>query len=119
MKFIADENIDRSIVTLLRANGYTVFYISEIEPGISDRAVIELANRESSLLLTADKDFGELVFRQGYIPRGVILIRLAGLSPEDKATLVLNAIRNHIDEMLGNFTVISRNAIRIRGYKLE
>lgn len=85
-----------------------------MEPGISDDKVIQRANQESALLLTADKDFGELVFRQGRIIYGVVLIRLAGLSPRHKAEVVAIAVQEHADELAQNFTVITPGAVRIR-----
>jgi predicted nuclease of predicted toxin-antitoxin system len=114
MKFLADENIDKPIVTRLRADGYIVFYVAEIEPSLPDNKVIELSNKEGALLLTADKDFGELVFRQGLIMQGVILIRLSGLPSGYKAELVSNVIKEHMNELSGNFTVISSKVVRIR-----
>ena len=82
MKIVADEGVDRRVVGRLRQSGHQVWYVSEMEPGITDEAVLELANREGAVLLTADKDFGELVFRQERMVKGVILIRLAGISPD-------------------------------------
>lgn len=67
MKFLADENVDKPIVKRLRDDGHTVLYVLETEPSISDDEVIRRASEELALLLTADKDFGELVFRQRHI----------------------------------------------------
>lgn len=64
MNFLADENVDQQIVDQLRKNGHDVLYVIEMEPGISDDEVLARANRRGALLLTADKDFGELIFRQ-------------------------------------------------------
>ena len=64
MNVLADESVDGPIVESLRREGHRVQYVAEMEPELSDDAVLELANRDESLLLTADKDFGELVFRQ-------------------------------------------------------
>jgi len=69
---IADENIDAQIVEKLRENGYTVLYIRELDPGISDDEVLNLANQNSAVLITNDKDFGELVFRLRRVTAGVI-----------------------------------------------
>ena len=114
MKFLADENVDKPIVERLRKDGHVVLYVIEMEPSISDDKVIRQANQESALLLTADKDFGELVFRQGRIIYGVVLIRLAGLSPQRKAEVVAVAIQEHADELAQNFAVITPGAVRIR-----
>ena len=114
MTFVVDESVDRQIVDCLRADGYEVFYIAEMKPGISDDEVLSLANRKGSLLVTADKDFGELVFRQHRISAGVLLIRLAGLLPAEKAKMVASAIGSHKTSLPNAFTVITPGVIRIR-----
>jgi predicted nuclease of predicted toxin-antitoxin system len=111
MKFIADECVDVQIIEHLIKIGYEVLFVPEMEPGISDKKVLDIANRESAILITSDKDFGELVFRQKRITSGVILIRLAGLQPDVKASITVNAIKEHQDEIKNNFMVIySRNS---------
>ncbi len=114
MNFLADENLDRQIVERLRQDGHIVWYVAEMEPGISDDVVLDLANQEEALLLTFDKDFGELVFRLRRIASGVVLIRLSGLSTIRKAEIVARAINQHTNELLGAFTVITQTTIRIR-----
>ncbi len=114
MNFVADESVDRQIVERLRDDGHFVWYVVEMVPSISDDEVLQIANNESVPLITSDKDFGELVFRQHLVSYGVILVRLSGLSPELKANIVSSTIINHESEILGNFTVISPSRIRIR-----
>ena len=114
MKILADEGVDRPIVERLRQSSHQVWCVAEMEPGISDNVVLDLANQKGAILLTADKDFGELVFRQGQMTRGVILIRLAGISPIRKAEIVASALAAHGGEMGQAFTVITPGAVRIR-----
>ncbi len=114
MKLLADENVDRPIVVRLRADGHTVIYVLELAPSIPDTEVASFAARESALLLTADKDFGELMFRQRRVTQGVVLIRLSGLTAELKAALVASALREHAAELPGNFAVITPGGVRIR-----
>jgi len=64
MNLLADEGVERQIVERLRQAGHTVIYIAEIEPGISDETVLSRSNMSNALLVTLDKDFGELAFRQ-------------------------------------------------------
>jgi predicted nuclease of predicted toxin-antitoxin system len=85
-----------------------------MKPGISDHDVLNLANHEEAILITADKDFGELVFRQGKVAPGIVLVRLAGLSPAIKAEIVAAAIMDHITQLLRSFTVIMQDSVRIR-----
>jgi predicted nuclease of predicted toxin-antitoxin system len=114
LKLVADEGVDRQIVDLLRREGFEVTYIAELDAGISDELVLELAVKAGALLVTGDKDFGELIFRQQRSSEGVLLVRLAGMPPERKADLVVSALRERGAEMLGSFSVISPTSLRIR-----
>jgi predicted nuclease of predicted toxin-antitoxin system len=117
MKFLADENMDAPIVERLRQDGHSILYVVEMSPSIDDDTVLDLANQESAILLTADKDFGELVFRLRRISTGVVLLRLAELLMGAKIEIVSTMIREHQSELWGAFTVLSPRSLRIR--KLE
>lgn len=114
MNLLADESVDRPIVDRLRRDGHSVRYIAESDPGIHDDAVLNLANRSGDVLITADKDFSELVFRLGRIHTGVVLIRLAGLSAEMKAGTVSDVLASRGRELTSVFSVISPGSVRIR-----
>jgi predicted nuclease of predicted toxin-antitoxin system len=114
MNFMADENVDRQIVERLRQDGHDVLYVAEMEPGISDDEVLKRANDSQSLLLTVDKDFGELVYRLRKLHNGVVLIRLGDLSPNKKAEIVSHAISQNQSSLENSFSVISPGQLRIR-----
>ncbi len=118
MNLLVDESIDRQVVAGLRAYGHQTRYIAESQPGITDEEVLDLAEQEGLLLLTADKDFGELIFRQGRHGAGIILIRLSGLSAETKSDIVVSAVRDHESDLTGAFMVITPGMIRIRHINL-
>ena len=111
---MADESIDQQIVLRLREEGHSVWYVAEAEPGVSDESILKKANEEQMVLLTADKDFGELVFRQKQLTTGVVLLRLAGLSQQLKSEIVAMTIQQHSGELDHCFSVISPGYIRIR-----
>jgi predicted nuclease of predicted toxin-antitoxin system len=76
VKFLADESVEKSVVDWLRNQDFDVMYIPEKIPSISDdEDVLRLANNEDRILITNDKDFGELVFHQARIALGILLIR--------------------------------------------
>ena len=114
MTFVADEGVDSAIVGRLRDKGHHVLYIAEVSPSISDDEVLDQANEVQALLITEDKDFGELVFRLRRIHGGVILLRLHGLSSELKAKIVTETVREYGTEVTNAFTVISHSSVRIR-----
>jgi len=72
MKLLADEGIDRLIVEHLRAEGHTVSYVAEMAPSTTDEEVLATANRDGSIVLSSDKDFGDLLFRQHRVECGVL-----------------------------------------------
>jgi predicted nuclease of predicted toxin-antitoxin system len=111
---LADESVEQQIVARLRQEGLKVLYVAEMQPGIPDDVVLDLSNQHGALLLTGDKDFGELVFRQNRVHAGVVLLRLAGLSSDRKAEIAATVIQARAAELTDRFTVISPGRIRIR-----
>ena len=91
------------MVERLRQNGHEVVYVAELSPSVPDEAVLRQANARRDILVTTDKDFGELVFRQGLVHSGVVLLRLAGLP--NKAAIVAEVCRDRAAELPEAFTV--------------
>jgi predicted nuclease of predicted toxin-antitoxin system len=114
VKLLVDEGVDALIVARLRNDSHDVTYVAELAPGITDDAVLDLANAEARVLLTTDKDFGELVFRLRRLSTGVLLLRLAGLASDARAEIVAQAVAAHGERMKGAFAVVSPGAVRIR-----
>jgi predicted nuclease of predicted toxin-antitoxin system len=114
MKILADENISRLLVDRLRQEGHEVLYIMEMARGSKDSTVLELASQRGALLVTDDKDFGELVFHQHLHASGVLLVRLATLEPSQAIEVVVQVIGEYGDKLLQAFTVIMPRGVRIR-----
>ncbi len=75
-KFLADENVPIEVVEAARQGGLDVEWIKELSPGVDDDVVIATARFDDRVLITFDKDFGEMAFRQGKTSTaGVILLR--------------------------------------------
>ena len=85
LAFTADENVNKTLVKLLRVSGYSVTHITEVSPGSPDKAVLHHSSSQNAILITTDKHFGELVFRQRRTTSGVLLVRLHALSPTARA----------------------------------
>ena len=115
MIILADESVDAPIVERLRRDGYTVESIAEMTPSVSDDIVLDRANRTNAILMTGDKDFGEMVFRLGHASSGVILVRLeasdAAIQFEPPAILsasqhrhVVPALRQPVRDLVANLS---------------
>ncbi|HEX8220859.1 MAG TPA: DUF5615 family PIN-like protein [Chloroflexia bacterium] len=114
MRIVADEGVELQIVGRLRQEGHEVTYVAELHPGITDEEVLILAEAEDAVLLTLDKDFGEMTYRYGNSAVGIILVRLHALPTEQKARVVASVFSEHREELVGAFTVVSASSIRIR-----
>lgn len=114
MKFLIDENIDRRIALRLLADGHEVRQVALIAPSISDQIVLQMGAEQREIVVTDDKDFGELVFKHNQDNGGVILLRLEGLSGETRAEIVSKAVAEHSATLVNHFTVITLSAVRIR-----
>ena len=114
MNIVADEGVGGAIVRRLISDGHSVTWIAEESPGLPDDLVIAAAHDANALLVTYDKDFGELVVRRGAAHHRVMLFRLRGLDSADRAVLVSRAIRDHASELSDAFTVVTPTSIRIR-----
>ena len=98
----------------LRPDEHEVIYIAELSPSLSDDDVLREANDRGAVLITADKDFGELVFRMGALFTGVLLIRLHEVPTSERAALVGAVVRDHGAELPSAFSVLSPTKLRIR-----
>jgi predicted nuclease of predicted toxin-antitoxin system len=114
MKFLADENLEKPVVDWLRDEGYDVLYIAEKDSSIEDDKIIQLALKENRILITNDKDFGELVFHYGHITSGIILIRSKDKNSQKKLKLVKQVLKEIKNKIRGNFIVVNENGIRIK-----
>jgi predicted nuclease of predicted toxin-antitoxin system len=114
MRILANENFPFDAVEALRGDGHDVAWIHSDAPGSKDEEVLRMAMADSRILITFDKDFGDLAFRAG-LPAtcGIILFRLQASSSALLAAHVVAAIRSR-DEWLGHFSVVEAARIRIR-----
>jgi predicted nuclease of predicted toxin-antitoxin system len=113
VRILANENVALAAVQALRARGHDVAWVREDAPGTPDEAVLDRAQAEQRVLLTFDKDFGELAFRRG-LPAacGVILLRIATPSPDHMAATLAKALDVRAD-WEGHFSVIEDDRIRM------
>ncbi len=114
MNFVVDESTGQSVVDELRQLGHDVIFIHEIFPGLEDSPILDIAVREDRIVITNDKDFGELVYRSGFPHAGVVLFRLQNESAANRVRMMRQVLRSCGDKLKGNFVVASERKIRIR-----
>ena len=114
MRFLANENFPGDAVTSLRAASHDVAWIRTDSPGASDRIVLERAVYEQRVLLTIDKDFGELAWRFGLPAQcGIVLLRVPMPSPRVVGKTIAQILVERSD-WEGYFSVVEPGRIRMR-----
>ena len=112
---LADESVNFKVITALRDKGYKVDAVIEETPSVKDTVVLQLAHTKEALLLTYDKDFGELTFKDKVLNFGIILLRCTEAPVIKQINLILKLLDEYGDDLSFKFTVLtSDNNIRIR-----
>lgn len=85
IQLLADENIPKKTVDLLKRQGVNILSVTEFSSGLSDRELLELARKKGRIIITFDKDFGQLIFKEKLKTKGLILLRFIPKSPQQIA----------------------------------
>jgi hypothetical protein len=113
MRFLADENFPGTAVAALRTDGHDVSWVLTEAPGKDDRAVLAWAVRQQRVLLTFDKDFGELASDPSLAATGVILFRIPPGKPAETGRRLADLIATR-DDWAGHFSMIEPGRVRMR-----
>ena len=114
LRFLVDVGVGTGVEELLRVHGYDTKTIRSIDPTMDDLAIIRLAHAEGRMVVTMDKDFGELVYHSGTRHAGVLLLRLDDATGEEKRRVVEAILAAHADRMKNSFCVYQKGRLRIR-----
>lgn len=113
MRFLADESCDIAVVRALRAAGHDVVAVAEIARGTKDVEVLVLAREGADVLVTEDKDFGQLVYADGKGGAGVVLIRFPAPARRRLPGAVLDLMARFGDRLPTSFVVLEPGRVRI------
>ena len=113
MRFLADESCDFAVVRALRTAGHDVLAVVECSPGLDDALVMDLALREQRILLTEDKDFGQLVYANAQPSGGIILIRYPANVRTTLPHAVVSFVKSATARLAGSFVIFSPGRIRV------
>jgi predicted nuclease of predicted toxin-antitoxin system len=113
MRFLADESCDAAVVAALRGAGHDVESVADAIRGATDAVVLATALLGGRLLITEDKDFGELVFAARTPTIGVLLLRYPSSARSNLPAAVLDFVATHDAQLRGLFVVIQPAGVRI------
>ena len=118
MKFIVDECTGPKVANWLSSLSYDLFSVPLQGRGMKDLQILEKANLENRIIITNDKDFGELIFKNSHTHKGVIFLRLNDETSTNKILILKNLFENHL-QLIDNqsFIVVTDELIRVAKIK--
>jgi len=114
LKFLVDAGVSRRVEKWLFDHGYDTKNVRDIDPRMSDKEILKIAVSERRMVITMDKDFGELVYNSGLLHGGVLLLRLEEAKADEKVKVIREILEKYADNLLNKFCVFKDGKLRIR-----
>ena len=114
IRFIVDMGVSKKVEEWLSTNDYDIKAIRDFDPRMKDRDILKLAVTEKRMVITMDKDFGELVFNSGLDHSGVLLLRLEDAKSDEKVKIIQEILLKYEDKLKNNFCVYQHGKLRIK-----
>ena len=113
LKFMIDVGVGKKVEEWLREHGYDVKTVRSFDPKAEDAKILKMAESESRMVVTMDKDFGELVYRSGKAHAGVLILRLEDATGDEKVEVVKKILSEHSNKIQSRFCVFQAGRLRI------
>ena len=114
LKFLVDVGVGKGIEEYLNEKGYDTKAVRDIDPGMGDEEIIRIAVTQNRMIITMDKDFGELVYHSSIEHSGVLLLRLEDATGTEKLQVVKHILSNYANRIRDCFCVFQKDKFRIR-----
>lgn len=114
LRFLVDVGVGKGIERYLREEGYDTKAVRDTDPRMEDEEIIRTAVTENRMVITMDKDFGELVYHSSMEHSGVLLLRLEDATGTEKSQVVKYIMKNYSDRIKNCFCVFQNDKFRIK-----
>ena len=114
LKFLVDVGVGKKVEHWLTNHGYSIKSVRDINPRMLDKEILEIAVSEKRMVITMDKDFGELVHNSELHHTGILLLRLEEMRSDEKTKIVEKILEQYPDKLLNRFCVFKDGRLRIR-----
>jgi len=115
MKFLVDVGVGKKVENWLKENGFDVLSVRDIDSRAKDSQILLWAVDQQRMIITMDKDFGELVYNSGKHHAGVLILRLEDADGDTKVSITKKILAEYYDKIESHFCVFQDGRLRIRG----
>jgi predicted nuclease of predicted toxin-antitoxin system len=106
--------VGKKVENWLMENGYDIKSVRNIDPRMADDEILKIAVSDDRMVMTMDKDFGELIYNSGLVHSGVLLLRLEDTKSDEKVKIVEKILSLYKEKLLNNFCVYQKAKFRIK-----
>jgi|SRR3972149_8829733 len=114
LRFLIDVGVGKKVEDFLDKSGYDILSVRKINPRMGDSEIIDIAVKDNRIVVTMDKDFGELIYNLGLMHKGILLLRTEDYNGDKKVRILSEILRYYSGELKENFCVFSKDRLRIR-----
>lgn len=114
LRLLIDVSVGTAVERWLDGTMHDTATVRSTNPGMEDADILAWAVQEQRLVITMDKDFGELVYRSGQFHAGVLLLRLEDAPAAEKVRVLEAILTQHESKLAGRFSVYQNGRLRIR-----
>jgi predicted nuclease of predicted toxin-antitoxin system len=114
LKFLVDVGVGKAVEVWLRERGYDTKFVREIDPRTKDIEILRMADSEARMVITMDKDFGELVYNSKSTHSGVLILRLEAATGVEKVEIIKRILETYSGKIDGKFCVFQDGKLRVR-----
>ena len=115
MRFLVDVGVGKKVENWLKGNGFDVLSVRDIDSRAKDSQILRWAVDQQRMIITMDKDFGELIYNSGMQHAGVLILRLEDADSDTKVKVIKQVLTEHHDRIESHFCVFQDGRLRIRG----
>lgn len=114
LKFLVDVGVGKKVESYLFESKYDIKSVRDIDHRMKDSEILKIANDEKRIVITMDKDFGELIFNSGLAHYGVLLLRLDSYNGDEKVKIIEEILTKYEESLQNNFCVYQNSRLRIK-----
>jgi predicted nuclease of predicted toxin-antitoxin system len=116
IQLIADENIPKETLGILKKQGVDIISVTDFAFGLSDEEILDLARKNRKIIVTFDKDFGQLIFKENMKTNGLLLLRFVPESPQQIARRIKQVLKTKV-KIENHVVTIKKDSIKVTPVK--
>jgi len=114
LKFLVDVGVGKKLEEYLLKENHDIKAVRALDQKMPDQDIIRLAALEKRIVITMDKNFGELVYHSGMDHCGILLLRMEDATGSEKQQVMAQILKKYAENLTDHFCVYQNKKFRFR-----